>query len=165
MKQAMFLFVVLGVIAGLTLPASAGKVRLGGGINYWRAVDDVDEEFDEDGLSYLASIQLCPHEMFRIEGDVEFFPDFAGTDEMLYAPQVFAILGSGLYAGVGIGIQNFDSEWADDPFYVLRAGLDLEVLPDALHLDIYGRYQFTEWGDIDVDTDTAILGACARFEF
>lgn len=165
MKKLVFLAVALAVVAGPVLSASAGMHRFGGGVNYWRALDDLDERFDEDGLSYLVSYQYCPAELFRIEAAVEFYPDFAGSDEMLYAPQAFAILGGVIYGGLGIGIQNFDGEWADDPFYVFRVGLDLEVIPDSLHLDIYGRYQFTEWDDIDVDTDTVILGGALRLEF
>lgn len=169
MKKAIGVLLALLCVSVFTLPAAAQESRLGGGVNYWRAIDDVDEDFDEDGLSFLASYQYCPSEMFRIEADLEVFPDGVfGRGETDYAPQAFAILGSWIYAAVGAGIYYFGDpikDWADDPFYVLRAGLDLEVLPDALHLDIYGRYQFADWGDIDVDTDTAILGACARFEF
>ncbi|HOW96553.1 MAG TPA: hypothetical protein P5567_15300 [Kiritimatiellia bacterium] len=169
MKKAIGVLLALLFVSVFTLPAAAQESRLGGGVNYWRAIDDVDEDFDEDGISWLVSYQYCPSEMFRIEADLEIFPDGVfGRGDTDYAPQAFAILGSWIYAGVGAGIYYFGDpikDWADDPFYVLRAGLDLEVLPDALHLDIYGRYQFSDWGDIDVDTDTAILGGCVRFEF
>jgi hypothetical protein len=165
MKKAIVVLLALVFVSSLALQAGAGESRLGGGVNYWRVVEDVDEEFDEDGISWLVSYQYCPDEIFRIEADAEIFPDgLLGVGDTAYAPQAFAILGSWIYAGVGVGIY-YAEEWADDPFYVLRAGLDLEVLPDALHLDIYGRYQFTEWGDIDIDTDTVILGGAVRFEF
>jgi len=165
MKKAIVVLLALVFVSGAALQAGAGKNRLGGGVNYWRVVEDVTEDFDEDGISWLVSYQYCPGEMFRIEADLEIFPDgLLGVGDTAYAPQAFAILGGAIYAGVGIGI-NYQDDWADDPFYVLRAGLDLEVLPDTLHLDIYGRYQFTEWSDIDIDTDTVILGGAVRFEF
>lgn len=169
MKKAIGVLLALLFVSVFAMPAAAQESRLGGGINYWRVIDDVDEDFDEDGISWLVSYQYCPSEMFRLEADLEIFPDgVLGRGDTDYAPQAFAILGSWIYAAVGAGIYYFGDpikDWADDPFYVLRAGLDLEILPDALHLDIYGRYQFTDWGDIDVDTDTAILGGCVRFEF
>lgn len=165
MKRVIGVWLVLMVVSGAALQAGAQESRLGGGVNYWRVVEDVDEEFDEDGISWLVSYQYCPAELFRVEADVEIFPDgLLGVGDTAYGPQAFAILGGAIYAGVGVGIY-YQEEWADDPFYVLRVGVDLEVLPDALHLDLYGRYQFTEWGDIDIDTDTVILGGAVRFEF
>ena len=169
MKRAIAVLLALLFVSVAALQAGAQESRLGGGVNYWRAIDDVDEDFDEDGISWLVSYQYCPGEFFRIEADLEIFPDGVfGRGETDYAPQAFAILGSWIYAGVGVGIYYFGDpikDWADDPFYALRAGLDLEVLPDTLHLDIYGRYQFADWDDIDVDTDTVILGGAVRFEF
>lgn len=165
MKRAIGIVLALVFVCGTALQAGAGKNRLGGGVQYWRALEDLDEEFDEDGISWLVSYQYCPADLFRVEADVEIFPDgLLGVGDTAYAPQAFAILGGALYAGVGIGIY-YQDDWADDPFYVLRAGVDLEVLPDALHLDIYVRYQFTEWDNIEIDTDTVILGAAARLEF
>ena len=62
-----------------------------------------------------------------------------------------------------------DGEFSDDPFFVLRAGFDIEVLP-SLRLDLNANYHFTDFESIstvdeDVDTDTITLGAMVRFEF
>ena len=38
----------------------------------------------------------------------------------MWIPQGWALVGSVLYGGAGIGIGNFDGEWQDDPFYALR---------------------------------------------
>ena len=53
------------------------------------------------------------------------------------------------------------SNWSD-PFYALRVGLDIEVLP-AIHLDINANYLFDAFDEIDgADEDSITLGAIAR---
>lgn len=158
-----------GVIQGL-----AAEHRIGGGAHYWRTIDDIDnvdnEEFDEDGLAYLASYQYVPGSFFKLELDLEIFPDgIGGTGDTVLAPQAFALLGSGIYGGLGIGAFYTDSDFGEDPFYVVRAGIDLELLP-ALRLDINANYHFTDFDSIktidqDVDTDTITLGAMLRLVF
>lgn len=163
-------------VAGLALAlmtgaATAQEHRIGGGVHYWRTVDDLDEsdfDIEESGLAYLVSYQYVTTSMFMLEVDLEIFPDdFAGASETIYAPQVFALLGAGIYGGLGIGTFIIDSEYSDDPFYTLRAGIDLEVLP-SIHLDINANYTFTNFDSIktvddDIDTDTITLGAMIRF--
>jgi hypothetical protein len=60
-----------------------------------------------------------------------------------------------------------DGDFADDPFYALRAGLNLELLP-SVFVDISANYRFNdsaqfEGDDTDIDTDTVFLGAALRF--
>ena len=150
----------------------AGEHRIGGGAHYWRTIDDLEEndfDIDEDGLAYLASYQYVAASMFKLEIDLEIFPDgFAGTNEVVYAPQVLALVGSGIYAGIGIGVYYVDDEFADDPFFSLRAGIDLELLP-SIRLDINANYTFTDFEriktvDKDIDTDNVTLGAMLRIE-
>jgi hypothetical protein len=162
-------------LAAITLTAAtvvtpAGEHRIGGGAHYWRTIEDLDEtdfEIDEDGLAYLASYQYVAGGFVKFEIDLEVFPDgIAGIDETTYAPQAFLLLGSGLYGGIGIGTFYVDSEFADDPFYVLRAGIDLELLPH-LRLDVHANYHFTDFESIetvdeDIDTDTLTIGAMLR---
>ena len=150
----------------------AGGHRIGGGAHYWRTIDDLEEndfDIDEDGVAYLASYQYVAASMFKLEIDLEIFPDgFGGTNEVVYAPQVLALVGAGIYGGIGIGTYYVDDEFADDPFYTLRAGIDLEVLP-SVRLDINANYTFSEFesiktADKDIDTDTLTLGAMLRIE-
>lgn len=141
--------------------------RLGAGANYWVAIDDIDiDDIDDNGLSYYASYQYRPT-LIGIEADVEFLPDMFGKDAI--APAAYFVLGKAIYAAAGIGIINFDGEWADDPFYSFKAGLDLEVLP-SLFLDISACYRFNSQFDFEdsmhkIDTDTVFLGAAARIGF
>lgn len=155
-----------GVIQGM-----AGEHRLGGGAHYWKTIDAIDKadsnDIDEDGLAYLASYQYVAGGFFKLEANLEIFPDgIGGAGDTVLAPQAFALLGSGLYGGLGVGTFYTDSDFGDDLFYVVRAGIDLELLP-ALRLDIHANYHFTEFDSIKtidetVDTDTITIGAMIR---
>ncbi len=140
--------------------------RLGVGANYWIALDDLSSDVDENGFSYLLTYQWRPG-LVGLQLDGEMLPDRFGEDA--YAPAAYVIVGKAIYAAAGIGIVNQDGDWADDPFFALKAGLDLEVLP-RIYLDISASYRFdaeTDLGDaVDaIDTDTVFLGAAARFGF
>ena len=152
----------------LLLPATmarSGEHRLGGGVNYWVALEDLDEDdVDEDGFSYLFSYQYMM-DWVGVELDVELLPD--RFDEDAVAPAAWFLLGKTLYAGAGIGIANYDGDFADEPFFALRAGLNLEVLP-SLYADLSVNYRFNDEADLEdddrnIDTDTLFLGAAVRF--
>ncbi len=101
---------------------------------------------------------------------MEIFPNgFGGFDKTTFAPQAYLVLGSGLYVAGGIGVNYADDKFGDDPFYALRAGVDIEVLPN-LRLDINANYRFIEWNDVKkldekINTDTVTLGAALRLAF
>jgi hypothetical protein len=162
MKKYMILMAVGVLLAG---NAWAGEHRLGGGVNYWVAVDDIDsDKVDDDGFSYLASYQYMM-DFIGVELDVEFLPDRFG--ETAVAPEAYFLLGKAIYGGVGIGIVHADGSFADDPFFALKAGLNLEVLPQ-IFVDISANYRFNEsaeleGNDTNIDTDTIFLGAAVRF--
>ena len=152
----------------LLLPATlawSSEHRLGGGVNYWVALEDLDEDdVDEDGFSYLFSYQYMM-DWVGVELDVELLPD--RFDEDAVAPAAWFLLGKTLYAGAGIGIVNSDGDFADEPFFALRAGLNLELLP-SLYADLSVNYRFNDEADLDdddrnIDTDTLFLGAAVRF--
>ena len=157
---------VLMLLLFLSLPVQAAEHRLGGGANYWQTIDDIkdgEKEFDNSGLGFLASYQYWPS-LFGLEFDLEFLPDRFGETAM--APQAWVLVGRSIYAGAGIGITYSDSEFANDPFFAFRAGLNLELLP-GIYGDIYGQYRFNDNAqldnaDTDIDTDTVFLGAALR---
>ena len=162
------ILMVWAVSCCLLLPAPAawsGEHRLGGGVNYWVALEDLDEDdVDEDGFSYLFSYQYMM-DWVGVELDVELLPD--RFDEDAVAPAAWFLLGKTLYAGAGIGIVNSDGDFADEPFFALRAGLNLELLP-SLYADLSVNYRFNDEADLDdddrnIDTDTLFLGAAVRF--
>lgn len=144
--------------------------RIGAGAHYWIAVDDIDaDNIDEDGLAIIASYQYLLSEYLKFEADAEYLEEgYAGSDEYVLSPQAYILIGKGLYAGAGIGINYSDGEFAHDPFYALRAGIDLEILP-SLYLDINANYRFEKWDfdeiEDDIDADTLTVGAILRIQF
>ena len=172
-KPAKSILMIIGALYLISTGlAMAGEHRIGGGAHYWRTIDDLEQsdfEIDEDGVAYLASYQYVAASMLKLEVDLEIFPDgFGGTNEVVYAPQVLALIGAGIYGGIGIGMFYVDDEFADDPFYSLRVGIDLELLP-SVRLDINANYRFSEFESIetvdeDIDTDNVTIGAMLRIE-
>jgi hypothetical protein len=161
------------IIAGLMLSNTAfadSAHRLGAGIHYWVAMEDIDvEDVDENGYSLIFSYQYIPAGIFKFEADVELMQEgYAGADTNVWSPQAYLLIGKWLYAGLGIGINYADSDFAEKPFYALRAGLDLQILP-RIFLDVNANYRFENWDfdkvKEDVDTDTVNLGAILRLEF
>lgn len=145
--------------------AFAGDHRIGGGANYWVALDDIDtdKDVDDDGFSFYGSYQYWMS-MIGLELDVEFLPDRFGDSAI--APQAYALVGKAIYGGIGIGTVYANDEFSDEPFFALRAGLNLEVLP-GIFADIYANYRFNDKADLDdedrdIDTDTIFLGAAVR---
>ena len=166
---ALTLVVVVSVVGTQSAEAEVHH-RIGGGVHYWTALDDIDvDDVDESGLAYVISYQLRPASLIKFGIDLEMLPeDFGGAPDPVYAPQAYVILGGGIYAGLGIGGYYTDGEFAEDLFYNLRAGLDFALLP-LLYLDINLNYRFEEWDDIktvdeDVSSDTLTIGAALRLE-
>lgn len=144
---------------------------IGVGPNYWTALKNIDvHNIDKDGFSWLASYQCKPASLLKIEADVEMFQKgFEGIDTTVWAPEGYLILGSTIYAGAGVGILYANSDFDNKPFYALRAGLDLELLPQ-LHVDVNVNYRFAEWTNLsamshDINADTMTLGAELRLAF
>ena len=162
----------MAAVAGLLLGTAgavkaADEVQVGVGANYWVMLDDIDvDDVDEEGFGYLVTLQLR-NNMVGLGFDVEMMPERFGEDA--YAGQAYIILGEGLYAAAGIGINNVDGDFAEEPFYNLRVGLNVEVV-SGLYLDINANYRFNEITEIDeevgeIDTDTIFLGAALRLQF
>lgn len=172
MRKTVFVIAIsCGLILSLfSITWADGTHRFGGGVRYWTALDDIDvDDVDEDGLSLLLSYQYRMASFFTIEGDLEFLGEgYAGASETVFSPQAYFLVGLGLYGGVGIGINYSDGDLADKPFYALRIGFDIELLP-SIFLDIHANYRFEQWDfdriKGDIDTDTITLGAIVRFAF
>lgn len=173
MKRLLAVVVFLGV-CGWGLSSSARAAignRVGVGANYWKTLDDLDvKNFDDSGLSYYISYQLRPASLFGVELQLEMMPDgYGGSTEKVYAPQAYVILGGSIYVAGGIGTYYTDGEVSSDPFFQLRAGLDLHLLP-YIWLDINAIYRFEDFSDIDdvkedLSTDTIMLGGAVRLQF
>ena len=160
---------VMGFAVALIALSSgnAFAFQLGGGIHYLATVGDIKdaENVDDSNFNFVASAKF-PGGLFSFEADVEFVPDYLGSDEMLYQPQLFALIGGMLYGGAGIGWGYIDGEWFDDPFYALRAGVDFPL--GSLHLDVNANYRFLTTSAFDEvddeDLDSVTFGAILRFD-
>ncbi|MEW6259706.1 MAG: hypothetical protein AB1547_07325 [Thermodesulfobacteriota bacterium] len=171
MKPKFVLILVLTIGMVITTKAFAEtNHRLGVGAQYWKVVNSIDvEHINKEGFSGIVSYQLIPTSMLKFELDLEVAPDgIIIPDKTAYAPQAYIIVGKGIYAALGIGIWYANDKFMDEPFYALRAGVDLEVLP-SVYLDVNANYRFARWdyetikGDISGDTIT--LGTMLRIEF
>lgn len=172
MKKRWLLAVgIIGLAACVQGVQADSNNRLGVGANYWTVLDNIDaHDIDKNGFSGLVSYQRRLGALLAIEADLEVFPrDFQGINDTVLAPEAYLILGSTIYAAAGVGILYADGDFANDPFYALRAGLDLEILPQ-IFLDLNVNYRFAKTTDLsetakDIDTDTLFLGAAVRFGF
>jgi len=172
MKRTWLLAVV---IIGLLVSAQGVRAetanRLGVGVNYWTLLDNVNvDSIDESGSSWLFTYQHRASPLVKLEADLEVFDKgYLGVDSTVIAPEAYLVLGMAIYAAVGVGILYADGDFADDVFYALRAGLDLEIFPQ-LYLDVNANYRFAKWSNLsdkntDVDGDTVTLGAALRLGF
>ncbi len=144
--------------------------RFGAGVRYWIALEDIDtDKVDENGFAYILSYQYQMAGFSKLEGNIEYLgKGYAGSDDYSLSPQVYFLVGRGLYGGLGVGITYSDGEFADKAYFALRVGIDFEILP-AIFVDINVNYRFEDWDSDDVqediDTDTVTLGAIVRLEF
>jgi hypothetical protein len=161
----------LACLIGLCATGAMAGGRVGAGLTYWYALDDIDfGDFDRNGASWFLSYQSRGAYLIGWEADIEMMPDgFMASPKSVYAPQAYVIAGTSLYGAVGIGWYYSDGNWADEPFYALRAGMEMSLVP-GIFLDLSANYRFTNWGSlkdegIDIDTDTIMLGAAVRLGF
>ena len=153
------------LVSLLAVPAFAGT-RIGGGIHYLKTVGDIKDApgFDENAIGFMGSIAFSGS-LLRFEGDVEFIPDYAGSGKLMWAPQGYALIGSFIYGGVGIGIGHIADFGWQDPFYALRAGVDF--MAGSLDLDVFASYRFQKIDDLSHlgvdDFNSVTLGALIRF--
>jgi hypothetical protein len=140
---------------------------LGLGANYWQVIDNIEvDNVEENGFSWLIAYRYDGG-LLNVQAEVEIFPEeYAGATKDVYSPQALVSIGERLFAGVGVGIQYSNSEWAEKPYYFLRAGFSILHIGPA-HLDLHANYIFSDFSALDqsdIDTDTATLGAMIRLD-
>ncbi len=173
MNRKIFIFAAMLALGTSAVVLSAdSSVSAGFGAHYWRTIDDLgtSREFDRQGVAWTVSVRLGLSRWLGVEGALEMLPGgFLGADDRLYAPHVMVVLGRSLYLAAGGGWFFMDGDIYDDPFYLCRGGLSLELLP-LVSVDFYGDYRFTRWDDVetiarDISTETVTLGAAVRVGF
>ncbi len=167
------LFLTTICLAVCLVPATdvaAGEHRWGVGAHFWKTVDDLADEslsdIDDDGLAWVLSYQYDPGSLMKFEIDLEYYDGgFAGSPDSALSPVGYIIIGNKLYAGLGIGITYSGGLQDDvsDPFYAVRVGFVLTLLP-KVRIDINANYRANAFSDLDeADTDAITLGAILRF--
>lgn len=162
-RRAPLLLMLLAAL--VAVPAFADH-SIGVGVHHWQTVDDLADDgfegLEEEGTSGIVSYQYLPEGIFTLEADLEYFADgFGGSTESAFSPQVYLLVGRGLYAGAGVGIIYSDGE-SSDPFYAARVGFKFSLIP-RLAIDVNANYRFNDWSLVDeVETDTVTLGALLR---
>ena len=90
------------------------------------------------------------------------FAPFENPEIKIESPE-----GDHLPARLARDTAKFIADNADKPFFALKAGVNLELLPSTF-VDISANYRFSDKEDLDddnkdIDTDTVFLGAAFRF--
>jgi hypothetical protein len=156
------------LLAVVAIPASA--MQIGAGLHYLRTIDDFggSDEFSQDDFSIFGTLTI-PVLMVQVEGNLEWVPNYIGTDEHLIQPAVYGKIPIGpIYGGAGIGIGYLTGDlagWATNPFYALRAGIEFGL--GDLALDAFAAYRFQSANFFDgasnLDLDALTLAAQIKF--
>ena len=164
MRRALSLVVLVFVVAATATTAHA--TQFGAGLHYQRSVGDFDvDDLDKNDFTIFGSVTF-PVALVKVEGDVELTPDYLGSDNVLIQPAAYGLLDLGLaYGGLGIGIGYLDGEWATNPFYALRGGVELGLGGLAVDGFLEYRFQNASFGDAisDLNLDAFRLGAQVKF--
>lgn len=168
MKRILLAILLIAAVAAMPGMSSAGP-SLGVGLHYLHNVADIDAEetldLNKDSWGLIGSLQYDPG-LIMFEGQVEYIFNFLGSDEAMWLPQAWALIGGLVYGGAGIGIGYIDGDFTSDPFYGLRAGVNLPL--GGVHLDAYGTYQFwndDEWTELtNEDLDSITFATVLRFD-
>jgi hypothetical protein len=168
--QGFCVLLIAASLAGWTGGANAGG-SIGGGLHYLRNLGDITDnginDLSQDSFSIIGSYQYDMR-MFKVEGNVEYIFDYVGTGHPMWEPSAYGLVGLGalpLYAGAGIGIGYTDNEWQQNPFYALRAGVNVPLA--KMGLDVFATYRFQSDTDLKnltgEDLDSVTFAAVLRF--
>ena len=169
MKRLTVLTVLVAmlVLAGGLADRAECQHRLGGGIHYLRTLGGIKDSpgWDANAVGYMVSYQYAIGSI-RLEGDLEWVPNYGGSDKTMFQPQAWVLLGRLIYISGGIGGSYIDGNWFDNPFYGLRLGVNLTLV--GLNFDGFTAYQFQSskvFEDIDqTDLDALTFGIIVRME-
>lgn len=171
MKLSKFFAIVVCGVAISSASARAGSFEIGVGANYWHSLKDAitidsGEKFDEDGLGWMISTRWMWNDYMGLGIEVEQSPDsYVALEEKMYAPSAHLIIGKGIYLGFGAGTYYYDGDFYSDPWYNLRLGIKMNLLP-FLALDLNANYRTDSFNKLDnvkdVDSESLTFGAAVR---
>ena len=145
MKKYLSMMIIAAVLvaAGALVDDAVCGSQIGAGIHYLRTVGDIKDspDWNPDAVGFMASYRY-KMPLIKIEGDLEWVPDYGGQGNTLFEPQAWFIVGGLIYGAGGIGASYLDGDWLDNPFYALRLGVDLTLF--GLNCDVFGSYRFQD---------------------
>jgi hypothetical protein len=165
MNRTLIALMSLVLAVAIAVPATAGQ--FGVGLHYLRTLDDQGfDDFDQNDFGIFGTLTF-PIAIVRVEGMLEWVPDY--FDEQLIEPSAYGLLDIGpIYGGVGIGIGYLTGDgagWATNPFYALRAGIDVGLV--GFGVDVFATYRFQSANYVDnvqnLDLDKFTLAAQIKF--
>ena len=148
--------------------AHAGPVSPGIGIHYLRNLGDISDDgkvdLNQNSASLLGSLKMNAGPL-KAEGQVEYVFDYIGTGNAMWQPSAWLLMGNFIYWGAGMGIGYTDSQWQTNPFYALRAGVNLPL--GKRSVDVYATYNFQSDQELESltgeDLDSMTFAAILRF--
>jgi hypothetical protein len=164
------ILVLCGIVILSSFAVQASATQLGVGLHYQRTIKEFDDVsgLSQDDFSLFGTVTL-PVAIVKIEGNVEWTPDYLGSDEHLLQPAAYGLLDLGLlYGGVGIGIGYLTGDgngWASNPFYALRAGVELGLAGFAIDGYLAYRFQSANFWDGAGNLDLNALTLAAQIKF
>jgi opacity protein-like surface antigen len=167
-------------LAVLVIPviANASEHSLGVGFHYFRTLDqisdDLDEDygdsFHEDGVGINFSYRYKPDTFYGFTFELQSFPSGYFDAENAYSPRFIFTIGNAFYIGAGVAwnymsweedfdFLHDDDEWSD-AYYLIRGGLEFPFIVPNLKLDLNANYEMNNWSEID-EFDSDYLTLCA----
>jgi opacity protein-like surface antigen len=151
----------------LTMPVLAAEHSLGFGGHYFRTMDEISDDleddyadaFHKDGIGFNISYRYKPSSMFGMQLELQVFPDGYYFAKNAYSPRILFVIGSTLYLGAGVAWNYLtmedsfndiveDGEWTDS-YYLIRAGVELPIFAPQLKFDLNANYELNEWSELD----------------
>jgi hypothetical protein len=122
--------------------AGAGGGQPGLGLHYLRNLGDIKKNGGDFNQNSYALVGAYKRDlaMLKVEGTVDYIFDYIGTGKHMWEPAGWALLGNMIYGGAGIGIGYINGDWQKNPFYALRAGVQLPF--GKRGIDVFGTYRF-----------------------
>lgn len=164
-----WIFCILMLLA-FGVEIARAEASLGVGYRHFFTVDELEKPFKENGYGGYINWRMQWTEWLGGLLELAFYEDgYAGTSNEPLAPQAFLLLGGPLYLGAGVGILYSKSDFADSPFWVVRAGYE-GVLTEWFLFDVTVSYEFSEWNGVNkvderFESDTVVVGAGLRVLF
>ena len=167
-KRLMIAALAVALVAPVLVSTANAGSSIGGGIHYLRNLGDLKKDssvdLSQDSFSLMGSYQWSGP-LLKVEADVEYIFDYIGSSNAMWQPQAYVLVGGMIYGGAGIGIGYIDGDWQNDPFYALRAGVNLGLA--GLNLDVWASYRFQSDDDLKAltgeDLDSLTFAALLRF--